>query len=304
MIKLTIIGYGNVGKAISLLLLGSSHELHLNIMDPAADKSGIFLDLQHAWMSQENKKLSINDSAFVENSDFIFFTAGVPNTAGGSRLEKVEDNKKVVQEVFGCCSLKSSVKIIAITNPVDIITSEIIRVTGLPWNQVVGTGTFLDSLRLKFYLSKLVNVSSAQLKTVILGEHGATQVPMRSLCTFESKPIMEHLLFTDHIFQQAAESTRNAAAEIRKTEPGTSIAVTQCAVKIVEFWLSPTEVMIPLSVKLDDSYNERFNVKKDLCISVPVSISKKGIQILPIPNFMKSEEKAFKQSIEAISPFV
>lgn len=304
MVKLTIVGYGNVGKAISLLLLGSSHEFHLNILDPAEDKSGIFLDFQHAFMAQENKKLSINEKDLLAKSDYIFFTAGVLNTAGGSRLDKVEENKVVAHQVFANCILKSDVKIIVITNPVDVLTLEILKITGLPWSQVIGTGTFLDSLRFQYHLSKEAGVNSDNLEAVILGEHGSSQVPMISLSTFESSPISMFPMFTEKVIEKAAEATRNSAAEIRKTESGTSIGVAQCAVKIIEYLQSESEVIIPLSVKVDDIYKERFNLKKDLCISVPVSISRKGVLILPIPNFTAVEEEAFKKSIKALLPYV
>lgn len=87
---LTIIGYGNVGRALSLVLLGSEYEFRLNIMDPDERKKGVFLDLKHGIMAQPKKRLCFNDFELLEESDFIFFTVGVPTKHAAFEIRKTE----------------------------------------------------------------------------------------------------------------------------------------------------------------------------------------------------------------------
>ena len=144
-IKVTIIGYGNVGRVLTHLLLGSNHALELNIMDPADWLSGAFLDLKHALGMQPNKRVHFNDQELFENSDYVFFTAGVLSKHGASRLTTVKDNAQLVKNIFFGKELNPEMHIIAITNPVDVITAAIFKYSNLPGNQVLGTGTYLDS---------------------------------------------------------------------------------------------------------------------------------------------------------------
>lgn len=274
----TIIGYGNVGRVLATLLLGSGHEMNLNIMDPADDLSGAFLDLEHSMGMQPGKRLYFNDTDRMEESDYVFFTAGIPSDHGASRLTTVADNTRLVKEIFSKRKLKPTMRIIAITNPVDVVTAALIKYTGLPWNQVVGTGTFLDSERFSYFLAQHAGVDYREVGALILGEHGESFAPILSHSTFQGRQLEDHRYFKTEMIEKAIFQTHHAAFEIRKTEPGTSMAVSHCALRIMEYWMRDEEAYLPISVLVGEDHVKWLKLEQTICMSLPVYISSKGIR--------------------------
>lgn len=299
-ISITVIGYGNVGRVLTNLLLGSNLPMDLNILDPADRLKGAFLDLTHAQGLQPEKKIYFNDFSVFERSDFVFFTAGVPGKHGDSRLSTVDDNVQLVREVFEGKNLQNDMRIIAITNPVDVITAAIISATSLPKNQVVGTGTYLDSQRFSYHLADLAQVNVHDVDALILGEHGDSCVPILSHSSYRNTPILESELFTETIFEKAFDQTLHAAYEIRKTEPGTSMAVSHCALRLMEAWMQPEEIILPVSTVLNPEHVKWLDLKHAICMSLPVGVSQSGIRQLEPLELSSSELKALQQSAHVL----
>lgn len=300
MLTISLIGYGTVGRALSLLLLGGNETFQLNIMDPDPNKKGVFLDLKHGARMHPHKHLHFNNNELVGSSDYIFFTAGTPTKHGASRLSTTTENIGLVREIFGNRKLKKSVRIIAISNPVDLITLAIQQVTGIPESQVVGTGTLLDSARLSYHLADLTKQPLEGVNGWVLGEHGESQFVSVSMSTIQNKPLSEQKHFRIETVNQAAELTRSAAFEIRKTEQGTSMAVSQCALELFHFFEKGTSPLIPLSVCLSGAYLNWLGIEGPLCISVPVRISKNGVELESLPNLPLQEYQLLKQSAEKL----
>jgi len=299
----TVIGFGNVGRVLTTLLLGSNHGLHLNVMDPADGLSGAFLDMEHSMGMHPNKRLYFNDFTMMEQSDYLFFTAGVPSDHGASRLTTVADNTRLVKDIFSERKLKSTACIIAITNPVDVVTAALIHYSGLPWSQVVGTGTFLDSERFSYYLAQNASLDYAEIDALILGEHGESFAPMLSHSFYDNKRILEHRYFTKEIVNKALYQTHHAAFEIRKTEPGTSMAVSHCAIRIMEYWMCEEETKVPISVLLDKKHVDWLGLKHPICMSIPVKISSKGIRRVKPLELNKQEFDQLKKSAETLQQY-
>jgi L-lactate dehydrogenase len=300
---ITVIGYGNVGRVLTSLLLGSSSKMHLNILDPADHLSGAFLDLKHSIGMQPNKSLFFNDQDVFERSDYVFFTAGMPSQHGASRLSTVHDNVELVKKVFGGKSLCSEMKVITITNPVDVVTAAIVKYAQLPKEQVVGTGTYLDSMRFSYHLAELAMVSPTTVEAIILGEHGESCVPILSHSNFLNEAFSETDLFSNEAIEKALYQTHHAAFEIRKTEPGTSMAVSHCALRIMEYWRQKEETILPISVLLEEDHIHWLDLKHPICMSVLVSISTEGIRLLPPLSLKNGELHALKRSAQILSEY-
>lgn len=299
-IAITVIGYGNVGRVLTNLLLGTNLDMELNIMDPAEELTGAFLDLKHASGMQPNKRFNFNQDAIFERSDYVFFTAGIPSKHGASRLSTVHDNLELVRKVFARKRLNPNMRIIAITNPVDVITAGIISVTRLPKEQVVGTGTYLDSMRFSYHLAALAKVDYREVNALILGEHGESCAPIISQSKHCGQAIQDNASFTNEVIEKALYQTHHAAFEIRKTEPGTSMAVSHCAVRMMEYWMQQAKTVIPISVFINKEYVKWLDLKHPICMSVLVSISSEGIELLePLP-LGNGEHKALKHSAERL----
>ena len=301
--KITVIGFGNVGRALVNLLLGSNHKIRLNIMDPAERLSGAFLDIQHALGMQPEKRVYFNDDEFFLDSDFVFFTAGVPGKHGASRLSTVVDNTTLVRNIFERKKLNPQMFVIAITNPVDVITAAIIQYSELPAKQVLGTGTFLDSMRFSFYLAKEAQVDYRDVQALILGEHGTSCVPILSRSSFKGELLHQYQLFTQEKIDAAINQTINAAYEIRKTEPGTSTAASHCAFRLFEYLTDSEEHQVAVSVLLTSEWLQLLELEKTICMSVPAILSEKGVSIMEPLKLTEDERLHLKMSAQLLSEY-
>ena len=303
MIDLTIIGFGHVGSTLTYHLMNAPGKMRINVMEPDVQKEGAFLDLLHAQSLYPEKELRVNDSDLFSAADFIFHTAGHPNTHGQSRLDKAQENSRLTETIFGGRSWQKDPFVIVITNPVDVITYATLQSTGLHANKVVGTGTFLDSVRLSYYLSTLSGVSVEDIDAYVLGEHGDSQCAIYSMATVSGKPILQHAAFSNRVLAQAMELTRNAAFQIRETQEATIYGVVKCAVELFERLQSRKETRMPLSVLSTQYYTELLGLNTPICLGLPTVVSNREIRVSNV-EFENEELTALKQSAVLLSEIV
>lgn len=303
MINVTLIGFGNVGSSLALLLLANPHALRLNVMEPDNQAEGAFLDLAHGLPLYLEKELHINNEELFCAADFIFFTAGTPNVAGSSRLSTTQQNSELAREIFEHRTFKPSTYIIIITNPVDLVTHAVYQFSGLPSNQVLGTGTFLDSVRLGHYLSSVSNYPATDFDALVLGEHGSSQVPIYSNTTLNGKAILDQPEFSEEDLHNAAELTKNAASEIRKTQTGTRYGVAKCAEVLFEYLLNTEERLLPLSILTNEHYRNLLQLERDICISLPVTLKNGKAEIYTELQLSEKELEAFRKSASILASY-
>lgn len=303
MINVTVIGFGCVGSSLSLLLLNNKHALRLNIIDPAPECEGAFLDFSHGIGLYENKELHINDEELFLQADFIFYAAGVPNVHGESRLSTAKQNILLSKEIFEARSFVRSPFIIVITNPVDIVSHAVYRFSGLPSEKVIGTGTFLDSVRLAYYLSNASDYKATDFNTMVLGEHGSSQVPIYSRCEVKGQPLLHHPEFTEEKLNHVEKLTRNAAYQIRETQEGTTYGVSKCAETILNYLLEPEEHSLTLSMLTNEHYRSLLQLDHDIYIGMPVTIKNGTIKINNESSFSDRELQAYRESAYTLAKF-
>lgn len=301
MIDITIIGFGNVGSAIAVLLLNNKQALRLNIMDPNEQCEGAFLDLTHGMSLYPEMELSINNTEQFENADFIFYTAGTPNVNGSSRLTMAGQNCDLTNRIFGEINFSKAPTIFVITNPVDLVSHTIYRCTGIPAEKIIGTGTFLDSIRLQYYLSRISNHKVENFKTIVLGEHGSSQVPIYSHTKLNGKPIRESSEFTQKDLDLAHQLTKDAAFEIRKTQAGTLYGVSKCAVTLLDYILDKKEHILALSMLTNTHYRALLNLEQDIYISLPVLVKNGRFEIINDFQLSPEELEAYRKSAAIIA---
>jgi len=301
MIDVTVIGFGSVGSALSLLLLNNEHDMRINVLEPNPNKEGAFLDLLHGMSLYPNKELHFNDQEKFNNADFVFYSAGIPNIHGGSRLSTAEQNIGITQSIFEDVKFNKTPYVIVITNPVDIVSYYVMKYSNLPADHVVGTGTLLDSVRLSYYLSSLSDFHADDIEATVLGEHGDSQFAAYSLTEVEDRPISNIDFFTPEVLDEAENLTRYAAFKIRETQKGTLYGISKCAETILNSLLSPYPSRFPLSMLTNDHYNKLLNLDESIYISVPAEISNRGIKIINNVQFDEKETEAFRESAEIIA---
>jgi L-lactate dehydrogenase len=186
---LSVIGLGETGTAVSQLLLNDYRNIQLNITDPNPNLKGRILDLSHSGIRNENV-VHLNDRNLLSQSDVIFFCAGTRNLPGASRESMASVNQKLIEDVFRGIQLRPDCKIIVISNPLDAMVTWI---SAYFENRlcVIGTGTLLDSWRLKYIIAQQFQLEPERIEAVVLGEHGESMVPIWSMTTVDGIPIEE-----------------------------------------------------------------------------------------------------------------
>lgn len=123
----------------------------------------------------------MNQEELLLIAHFIFFTAGIPNLHGGSRYSTAKENVQLSKDIFGNRTFVNSPYTLIITNPVDIVSHSVFQFSGLPPEQVIGKGIFINSIRLAYYLSIVLKYRADDFDAFVLGEHGSSQVPIYSM---------------------------------------------------------------------------------------------------------------------------
>jgi L-lactate dehydrogenase len=301
MIDVTVIGFGSVGSALSLLLLNNKNNMRVNILEPDPNKEGAILDLSHGMSLYPGKELYVNDYDMFANADFIYFTAGTPNLHGGSRLSTAKQNIQLTKDLFDDQEFNKVPYIIVITNPVDIISYHVMKFSNLPYDHVVGIGTFLDSVRLSYYLSVLSDYKADEINAYVLGEHGDSQFAAYSMTKVQGSPITEFAFFSPERLEEAQTLTRNAAFQIRETQGGTLYGVSKCAETILNSLMSSEVSHYPLSILTNEHYNKMLKLDRSVYISVPIQISNKGIRIDNEVHLEGAELNLYQKSAKIIS---
>lgn len=299
---ISITGLGNVGASVLFSFMQKEEALCFNIIDPSSSIEGKLLDIKHAFkIANKNHQLHLNNFDLYQKSDFIIHTAGAQNKPNTSRLEVLEENRKITQELFEKFHFKSHCNVIVVSNPVDIISYYTWKYSGINNERVIGTGTLLDSKRLAYEISCIPEFSDSKINAMVLGEHGDSQVSIFSQCTINGKPLLSQDGITDSDLSILAKQTTKSAHRIRKTQGSTHYGVAQCVIKIYDDLHSKTKQSYPLSVLLNEYYTNLFQLEKPIYISVPTQVSSLGVQTIDTNSFLKTELEALVNSAKLIS---
>lgn len=301
MINVTLIGFGNVGSTLATLLLHSGYPMHLNIMDPNPDRHGAFLDIFHGLHLYDSKSLTINDHAQYLKADYIFHAAGVQNVHGAGRLSTTQLNIKLTRTLFEGFEFANNPYVIVIANPVDIVSYAVSRYSSIDPSRIIGTGTYLDSIRLSYYLSTLSHYSAHQIEALVVGEHGDSMVPIYSATKVNGDPISTLTEFSEDILETASELTKTAAFQIRETQPGTRYGVSKCAERIFEHLIQSRVMTISASILIDERHCNDLELNAPLFISLPVEIVKdKKPRIIDL-KYSETEKNSLKVSAKLLA---
>ena len=192
--KVTIIGAGSVGAntAFALLTRGAASEVVL--IDVNTSKAlGEALDIKQATPFIDNCDIYAGSYEDAKDSDVVIITSGIGRKPGQSRLELVQTNVGIIKEISNeIVKVAPKAIYILVANPVDILTYAFLKYTGLPKSQVFGTGTVLDTIRLRTRLAEIYNVNKQQVHANVLGEHGDTSFVAWSSATIAGVPLAEY----------------------------------------------------------------------------------------------------------------
>ena len=300
--KVVLVGTGFVGMSMAYTMLnrGGVNELVLIDIDKNKTK-GEEMDLNHG-MPFAPQKMTIKAGDYDECKDaqVIVITAGITQKPGQTRLELVETNAKIIKDITkNIMNSGFNGVIIVASNPVDLMAYVVYKVSGLPSNQVIGSGTVLDTARLRYILSDYLNVSSKNIHAYIMGEHGDSSFVPWNHAYVGCKKITEIIKSNgsevsklDEIHQNVV----NAAYEIIEKKKATYYGIGMSLSKIVKSVLDNDNSILTVSTFLKDGkYGQ-----DDVYIGVPAVINKNGVRELLELELSKNEQEKLDNSCRII----
>lgn len=296
--KVAIIGIGKVGitTAYAMLLRGTVDELIL--VSRTLEKAvGEKLDLEHGLPFLEKIKITATTNySALEDADVVIITAGAPQKPGQTRLELIQENKLVIEELAK--NMKPYVRnsvVIVVSNPVDILTFQLAKLLDLPYGRVLGTGTMLDTARFRFILSEMLDVNPRSIHTYILGEHGDSSFPVLEHATVGGQKLELFPNYTLEKAYQAFIQTKEAAAKIIESKGATYYAIGVVVSQLVHTILQDMHSVLPISTQISEYYGQ-----SGVSISVPCIIGRNGVERVLTVELSEKEKKQFVQSCEVL----
>ena len=307
MAKIGIIGAGSVGATIAYaaLIRGVAREISLfDIVGTKVDAE--VLDLNHGLLFAPQAKVDGSDDLeILRCADVVVLTAGAKQKPGQTRMDLAEANaqisKKILPEVV---RVAPDAILLLVTNPVDVVTELALKVTGLPWQRVIGSGTVLDSSRFRFLVAKHCNVAVQNVHAYIAGEHGDSEIPLWASATIGSIPLSQwsvegHGKLTAADKEAIVKNVKEAAYQVIQGKGATNYAVGLAVCNILEAILFDERRVLPLSGHL-----RGFRGMEDVCLSLPRIVGRSGIEApLPIPMTV-DEEAGLRESADRIRAVV
>ncbi|UXU53591.1 L-lactate dehydrogenase [Staphylococcus arlettae] len=299
--KVVLVGNGAVGSSYAFAMVVQGIADDLTIIDLDETKvTGDVADLNHsAPYSSTTVNIKKGDYKDCADADIIVITAGAAQKSGETRLDLVEKNAKIIKSIVSTIMKYQFNGIFLIaSNPVDILSYVAYKTSGLPKNQVIGSGTVLDTARLKHQISKYVDVAPASIDANIIGEHGDSELAVWSQANIAGQPVLEilnnnsqHKQLIDTIFR----NTRDAAYEIIQAKGATYYGIAQALVHITQAILKNQNIVLTTSSYLEGEYNQQ-----DVYIGVPTLLNRNGaVNVIAMP--LNDEEKLlFNESTEIL----
>lgn len=298
--KIAVIGAGAVGAttAYTLMLKNLAAEIMLVDVNEAKEE-GEVMDMDDILSYIETGSIRTANFKEVADADIIVLTAGAAQKPGETRLDLVNKNKAICESIFKSIGkIKSTAIIVVVANPVDIITYLVQNISGLDQSRVFGTGTSLDTARLRTEIGKAIGVYPQNVDGYVLGEHGDTEFDAFSTVSVGGILIKNLKLPKDKL-KEIEGKVKNAAYEIINRKGATFYGIAMTVADIVEAVLFDQHKILPLSVRLDG-----WNGISGVCLSAPAVVCRQGIEkIWPVKlNF--SEKRRLQNSAKAIKKYL
>ncbi|WP_068201805.1 L-lactate dehydrogenase [Isoptericola dokdonensis] len=286
--KLAIVGAGAVGSTLAYAALarGTARTVALMDVDRAKVEAEV-LDLRHGGMFvPQAEVLGSDDVEVVRGADVVVVTAGAKQKPGQTRLDLAEATIALTRKILpGLVEVAPDATFLMVTNPVDVVTYAAQQISGLPPERVFGSGTVLDSSRLRAAIAEHCGVAVGNVHAYVGGEHGDSEIALWSAATIAGVPLLEwpslpgrpplDAAARESIARDVVESAYRVIAGKGATNYAVGLAVT----RIVEAVLNDEHRVMPVSTRIDDFYGI-----DDVCLSLPTLVDSRGATtVVPIP---------------------
>lgn len=302
--KVTVVGVGNVGMACAQTCLTEDLLNELALVDIQADKlRGEMLDLQHAAAFLPRVKIVADtDYGITAGSDICIVTAGARQREGETRLSLLDRNvalfRKIIPELL---RYSPETILLIVANPVDILTYISWQLSGLPPNRVIGTGTNLDSSRLRFLIADKFDVNAQNIHGYMVGEHGDSSVPLWSSLTVANVPVLnlrdkKGIRYTKETLEEFHKAVVSSAYEVIKLKGYTSWAIGYSVASLVKSLLRDQRRIHPVSVLAKGFYG----IEQEVYLSLPAQLGRAGVLGVANLPLVDDEIQQLQQSAKTI----
>ncbi len=304
--KAAMIGCGFVGSTTAFALMQSGLFSEMILIDADQDRAeGEALDISHGTPFARPMKIYAGTYQDLVDAAVIIITAGANQKPDETRLDLVNKNTKIMRAIireimkYGCEGV-----LLVVSNPVDILTYEALKISGLPKNRVIGSGTVLDTGRLKSELAEHLGVDSRSIHAFIIGEHGDSEIAAFSSANVSGVPLndvceMRGYFHHEAAMREIAQTVKNSAYEIIDKKKATYYGIAMAVRRICEAIVRDEKSILPVSVMLDDFYG-----LKDVVLSMPAIVGANGAEGLMPITLNEEERKQLEASANVLKEVI
>ena len=307
--KVTIIGAGSVGATTAFALLTRGAASEVVLIDINTDKAlGEALDIKQATPFIDNCDIYAGSYADAVGSDVVVITSGIGRKPGQTRLELVQTNVGIIKSIASeVVKYAPNAIYILVANPVDILTYAFLKYTGLPKNQVFGTGTVLDTIRLRTRLAEIYNVNKQQVHANVLGEHGDTSFVSWSNATIAGVPLHEYRqsvvtpsnIPTEYTHEDIETYVKKSGGKIISRKGCTVYGIGMTTTHIIKTLSGNSETALTVSSLHEGEYGIR-----DVCLSSLSLVDGKGVRSIIVQKLADEEIARLHASAQALSEVI
>lgn len=304
--KVAIIGCGFVGSSIAFALLEEELFSEIVLIDANKEKAiGEAMDLSHGLPYTSSMDIHAGDYEEIKDAAIVIVTAGANQKPGETRLDLINKNVAIMKSIISDIN-KVNIEgiLLIVSNPVDILTYVALKESKLPKNRVFGSGTVLDTARLKYLISQHLKVDSRNVHAVIIGEHGDSELVTWSIANISGVPLNEFCELRGHYNHKEAmkeiyESVRDSAYEIIKRKGATYYGVAISVAHIANCIVNNTHTMLPVSTLCEGQYG-----LDGLCLSLPSIVGSNGIESVLEIHLADEEKDELHKSANALKEII
>ncbi len=307
--KVTIIGAGSVGATTAYSLLARDAATEVVLIDVNAEKAlGEALDIKQATPFLDNCDVYAGDYRDAVGSQFVVITCGIGRKPGQTRLELVQTNVDIIKGVAQqIVKYAPDATYIIVANPVDVLTYAFLKFTGLPKNQVFGTGTLLDTIRLRTRLAEIYNVNKKQVHANVLAEHGDSSFVAWSTATIAGVPLKEYndsiateyTLPTEYSHEDVETYVKKSGGKIITRKGCTVYGVSTATMHIIKTISGNAGSLMTVSSLHDGEYGI-----KDVCLSSLSVVDSSGIKSIITQKLSDDERAKLYHSAEVLKEII
>lgn len=304
--KVAIIGCGFVGSSSAFALMQSGIFSEMVLIDVDRNRAeGEALDISHGVPFASPMKIYAGDYSDLGDAAMVVVTAGAAQKPGETRLDLVNKNVAIFKSIIPQIRESGfSGVLLIVSNPVDVLTYAAIQMSGLPEAKVIGSGTVLDTARLRYMLGEHVDVDPRDVHAYVMGEHGDSELVAWSSATVAGVPLSEFCELHGHYQHREAEAriaedVKNSAYTIIEKKYATYYGVAMAVRRICTAVMRDEDCVLPVSSLMVGEYG-----LSDLCISMPTIVGRNGVVARVPVSINDDEEKELQKSAAALKAII